>query len=80
MSMNQSSQFLNHQAKSTHERTHGSSHICSRGWPYRAPMGEEVLGPMMARCLMFRGMQVQGGRCGWVSGGTLIEAGEGSMG
>ena len=27
------SQELNHQAKSTHGVTHGSSYICSRGWP-----------------------------------------------
>jgi hypothetical protein len=32
----QSSQELNHQTKNTHGGTHGSSHICSRGWPCRA--------------------------------------------
>jgi hypothetical protein len=26
-------QGLNHQPKSTHGGTHGSSYICSRGWP-----------------------------------------------
>jgi hypothetical protein len=30
----QSSQGLHHQPKSTHGGTHGSSCICSRGWPY----------------------------------------------
>jgi len=30
----QSSQGLKHQPDSTHGGTHGSSHICSRGWPY----------------------------------------------
>ena len=30
---NQSSQGLNYYPKSTHERTHGSSCTCSRGWP-----------------------------------------------
>jgi len=30
---NQSSQGLNHHPKSTHGQTHGSSCICSRGWP-----------------------------------------------
>jgi hypothetical protein len=36
----QSSQGLNHQPWSTHRGTHGSSHICSRGWHSRASMGE----------------------------------------
>jgi hypothetical protein len=30
----QSSQGLNHQPKSKHGGTHGSSCICCRGWPY----------------------------------------------
>jgi hypothetical protein len=34
----QSSQGLNHQPKSTHGGTHGSSCICSRGWPCRSSM------------------------------------------
>jgi hypothetical protein len=34
----QSSQGLNHQPKSAHGGTHGSSCICSRGWPYLASM------------------------------------------
>jgi hypothetical protein len=38
----QSSQGLNHQPKSTHGGTHGSSRICSRGWPYWASMGGEA--------------------------------------
>jgi hypothetical protein len=42
----QSSQGLNHQPKNTH----GSSHICSRGWPYRASMGGEALGPVKVLC------------------------------
>jgi hypothetical protein len=36
--------------KSKHGGTHDSSHICSRGWPYLASMGGEVLGPVKARC------------------------------
>jgi hypothetical protein len=46
----QSSQGLNHQPKSKHGGTHGSSHICSRGWPYLSSMGEEALGPVKAVC------------------------------
>ena len=42
-----SSQVLNHQPKSTHGGTHGSSCICSRGWPCWASMGEEALGPAL---------------------------------
>jgi hypothetical protein len=44
ISTNQSSQGLNHQPRSTHGRTHGSSCICSRGWPYWASVGEEAFG------------------------------------
>jgi hypothetical protein len=36
---------LNHQPKKTHGGTHGSSCICSRGWPSWSSMGGEVLGP-----------------------------------
>jgi hypothetical protein len=43
-----SSMGLDHQSKSTHGRTHGSGCICSRGWPYRASMGGEALGPVKA--------------------------------
>jgi hypothetical protein len=46
-----SSQGLNHQPKSTHGGTHGSSCIYSRGWPYLASMGGEALGPVKAQCL-----------------------------
>jgi hypothetical protein len=46
----QSSQLLNHQQKSTHVRTHGSSCILRRGWPCRSSMGWEVLGPVKAWC------------------------------
>ena len=46
----QSSQRLNHQPKSTHGGTHGSSHICSRGWPCLTSMGGEALVPEMSQC------------------------------
>ena len=44
----QSFQGLNHQPKSTHGGTHGSSHICSRGWPSGSSMGGGARGPMKA--------------------------------
>jgi hypothetical protein len=46
----QSSQELNHQPKSSHGETHGSSCICSRELPYLAPIGGETLGPVEAQC------------------------------
>jgi hypothetical protein len=46
----QGSWGLNHQPKSTHGGTHGSSHICSRGWPCWTSMGGEALGPEKAQC------------------------------
>jgi hypothetical protein len=39
----QSSQRLNHLPKRTHRGTHGSSHICTRGWACWASMGGEIL-------------------------------------
>jgi hypothetical protein len=45
-----SCQGLNHQPKSTHGETHGSSCICSRRWPSQSSMGGEVLGPVKALC------------------------------
>jgi hypothetical protein len=44
----QSLRRLNHQPKNPHGRTHGSSCICSRGWPYLASVGEEAFGPVKA--------------------------------
>jgi hypothetical protein len=52
-------------------RKHGSSHICSRGWPCWASMGGEALGPLKALCPSIQGRE---GRSGW-AGNTLIEAG-----
>ena len=45
----QSSQELNHQPKSTHGGTYGSSCICSRGWPCLVSMGVEPLAAVEAR-------------------------------
>jgi hypothetical protein len=42
----QSSLGLNHKPK----KTHGSSCICSRGWPNRSSMGGEALGPVKIQC------------------------------
>jgi len=46
----QSSQGQDHQPKSTHGGTHGSSCIWSSGWPWWASMGGETLGPGEAQC------------------------------
>jgi hypothetical protein len=46
----QSSQGLNHQAKSTHGVMDGSSYVYSRGWPCWASMGGEALGPVKTQC------------------------------
>ena len=46
----QSSQGLHQQPKNTHERTHGSSHICTRGWPCGTSMRGKALGAMKALC------------------------------
>ena len=44
------SQGLNHQPKTTHGGTNGSSRICSRGWPCGVSRGGEALGPVKAGC------------------------------
>jgi hypothetical protein len=68
-----SSQGINHQPKSTHEGTHGSSHICSRGWPKCTSMGGEALGPVKAQCSSIRECQGSevGVVCVCVWGGAL---------
>jgi hypothetical protein len=69
----QSSQGLNHQPKSAHGGTHGSSCICSRERSYLASMEGEVLGPVKARCLSVG--ECQGGEVGmggWVGGGAPL--------
>jgi hypothetical protein len=63
LSTTQSSQGLNHQPRSTHGGTHGSSHIRSRGQPCWKTMGKEALGPVKARCPSVR--ECKGG---WVGG------------
>jgi hypothetical protein len=42
-------QFLK-SAQNSFKLNHGSSCICSRGWPSRSSMGGEVLGPVKAGC------------------------------
>jgi hypothetical protein len=56
----QNSQGLNHQPKSTHGGTHGSSHICSRGWPCG---GAWYCGGLLPHQ---RGMLEGWGKTGWV--------------
>jgi hypothetical protein len=46
----QSSLGLNHQSKKTNGETHGSSCMCSRGWPSQSSMGEEALGLVKVLC------------------------------
>jgi hypothetical protein len=42
----QSSLKLSHQPRGTHGGIHGSSHICSRKWPWQASLGGEALIPV----------------------------------
>jgi hypothetical protein len=76
-------QGLNHQPKSTHGGTYGSSHLCSRGWPCRTSMEGEILVPGKALCPSVE--ECHGGEAGvggWVGGweSTLIETGGERMG
>jgi hypothetical protein len=74
--MEQSSQGLNYQPKSTHEGTSDSSCICSRGWPYLASMEGEALGPVMDQCTSIE--EYQGGESGvgrWVEEDPLRSRG-----
>jgi hypothetical protein len=68
----QCSQGSNHQPKSTHGGTHGSSHICSRGWPCGTSMGGEALGPMKAQCPSVGECQDREVGSGWIGGGRGI--------
>ena len=38
------------QSKKTHGGTHGSSCVCSRGWPSWSSIGGEALGPVTVLC------------------------------
>jgi hypothetical protein len=79
----QSSQGLNHQSKSTHGGTHGSSSICSRRWPCQTSMrGPWSCEGSMPQC---RGMPGPGSRSRWVGeqeegGGNRGLPGEGEPG
>jgi len=64
----QSSLGLNHHSKKIQGGTHGSSCICSRGWPSRSSTGGEALGPVKVLCHSIG----TGSRSGWVG-----EQGEG---
>jgi hypothetical protein len=69
----QSSQGGDHQRKSTHGGTYGSSCICIRGWPSWSSMGGEAFGPVKALCLSIGELQGQKvGVCGMVSRGWGI--------
>jgi hypothetical protein len=73
-----SSQGLNYQPKSMHGGTHGSSCICSRGWPCQISMGGEVLGPVKARCPSIGSVKAVRWVFGWRN--TLTESEEGGNG
>jgi hypothetical protein len=72
----QCSQGLNHQPKGTHGGTHGSSCICSRGWPCLG-INVKARCPSVGEC-----ESREAGVGGWVGGwgNTIIEAGGGEMG
>jgi hypothetical protein len=61
-------ELLGTKSKSTHGGTHGSSRICSRGWPCWTSMGGEVLGPVKVLCPSVGEMPGpgSGGMGGWV--------------
>ena len=74
----QSSQGLNHQPKGIHAGTHGSNCMYSRGWPYLASIGGEVLGPVKAPCTSVGEYQEwDAGVGGWVREHPHISRGSG---
>ena len=72
-----SSQGLDHQPKRTYGGTHGSSHICDRGWPCWTSVGEVALGPDgFCRPIVGKCQGRKTGVGGWY-GRAYIEAEEG---
>ena len=66
------------QPKSIHGGTRGSSHICSRGWPFWASARGETLSPIKAWCPSvgeFKGGEA--GMSGWVGEHTHRSRGRG---
>ena len=62
-----SSQALDNQPKSTHGGTHGTVHVCGRGWPCWTSVRGEALGPENIGCPSVG--ECQGGKTGvggWV--------------
>ena len=47
-------------SKKTHGGTHGSSCICSRGWPSHSSIGGKTLGPVTVLCPSIGGCQEAG--------------------
>jgi hypothetical protein len=74
-----SSWGLDHQPKSTHGGTHGSGHICGRGWPCWTSVGGQPLG-LRGGCSMLQCKGTPGVKEGAGGGSTLIKAGGGRMG
>ena len=50
----------------THERTHGSGCLCSRGWPCWTPMRRETLVPVKAHCPSVGKCQDREAGVGWL--------------
>jgi hypothetical protein len=65
------------QSSSTHGGTHGSIHICTRGWPCQASIGGEVLGPVKVHCPSVGKCQGRKSGVGVWEGEHLIVAGVG---
>ena len=61
-----SSLGLNQQPKKTHCGTHGSSSICSRGWPSQSSMGAEALSSVKVLCPSIWECQGQEVGVGWL--------------
>ena len=61
-----SSQGLDHQPKSVHGGTHGSGHICVRGWPCWTSVRGETLGPEDVQCPSVGKCLGEVGRQQWV--------------
>jgi hypothetical protein len=65
-----SSWGLDYQPKSTHERIHGSGHICSRGWPCWTLVGGVFPWAWGCSVLQCKGMPGQEDGSAWVVGGS----------
>jgi hypothetical protein len=63
-------QGINYQPRSTNGGTHGSSCLCSRGWPFRASVEAEALDPIETQMFQSREMLEWWRRSRWVGRGA----------